>query len=126
MGNDTSGERENYPYHRRFVRHKVRLKIDIHTGESFHSWTNNLSEDGLCFEIPRRLQAGDQVGVWVYVERGKGASPVESRCRVVWQDAGKKGFRHGGQFIDFGEGDLERLQKFLAEISRPITQPPPP
>jgi ribulose 1,5-bisphosphate carboxylase large subunit-like protein len=126
MSNDTSGERESHPYHRRFVRHKVRLKIDIKTGESFNSWTNNLSEDGVCFEIPRRLAKESEIGVWIYVSRAKGPPPVESRCRVVWQDGGKKGYRHGGQFIAFAEGDIERLQRFLAEISRPITQPPPP
>jgi hypothetical protein len=118
-----TGDKEAHPYHRRYVRHKVRLKVEVKVNEAFHSWTNNLSEDGVCFEIPRRLPVGREVVVWVYI---KGGEPVESRCRVVWHDKGKKDTRHGAQFVGFVDDGLDRLRLFLAELNRPITQPPPP
>jgi len=126
MPQHAEGDRERFPYHRRFVRHKVRLKVEVKDDQGFQSWTNNLSEDGVCFEIPPRIKVGNDVVVWVYVSRDKGVKPVKADCRVVWHDKGKKGYRHGGQFTGFEGDDRQRLLDFLKEISRPITQPPPP
>ncbi|MDD5306414.1 MAG: PilZ domain-containing protein [Deltaproteobacteria bacterium] len=109
-----AGNREQYPYHRRFVRHRVRLKVHVHSGQHFTAWTANVSEDGLSFEIPAFLPSGDEVDVWVYVSRAKKEEPpVETTCRIVWADRGKKGTRHGAQFTSFAADGKERLAAWL-------------
>ncbi|MBW1808067.1 MAG: PilZ domain-containing protein [Deltaproteobacteria bacterium] len=126
MSPDAKNEKERHPYHRRFVRHKVRLKVEVKSNQSYQTWTNNLSEDGVCFEIPKKLKVGTDVVIWIFVYRGK-ERPVRADCRVVWLSSGKKGRHlHGGQFQSFSFDGDERLKTFLAELSRPITQPPPP
>ena len=109
-------QREKYPYHRRFVRHKVRIKIDLEGVGSFNSWTINVSSDGLCFEIPRQMPVGDEATAWIYISRSKKDPPVSAKCRIVWNDRGRKGFRHGGQFVEFtGDGE-KRLSKWLTQV----------
>ncbi len=119
-------ERERYPYHRRFVRQKVRLRVLVDAKRSFQAWTHNLSEDGLCFEVPHKIGAGQQVEVWIYPLAREQIEPIRSRCRVIWLDAAPKGTRHGAQFVDFVGDGRERLVRLLAALTRPPTQPPPP
>jgi hypothetical protein len=118
-------EKRRHPYHRKFVRHKVRLKVEVQTQKSYQSWTNNLSEDGVCFEIPRRVEVGEEVGVWIYVSRSRKDDHVRTRAQVVWTEKGHKGHRHGGHFVWFREGDQERLRSFLAVMKNPTLPPPP-
>ena len=110
----TVADREKYPYHRKYIRHKVRVKIEVEGDRSFNAWTINLSQDGLCFEIPERVAVGGQVTVFVFLTRGKKKDPpVQGTARVVWQDRGKKEFRHGGQFVEFDGNGKQRLAKWL-------------
>jgi hypothetical protein len=109
-----SGNREQFPYHRRFVRHKVRVKVHVRSGQHFTAWTANVSEDGVSFEIPSFLPLNDEVDVWIYVPQGKkDDAPVEARCRILWADRGKKGTRHGAQFESFAADGKERLAAWL-------------
>lgn len=129
MSSNASAEKEKYPIHRKFIRHKIRVKVEVQMNESYQTWTNNISEDGTCFEIPRQLPVGREVVLWVYLpsnKKSKREEPVRARCRIVWHDKGKKAFAHGGQFLFFIEDGEERLKTFLTELARPITQPPPP
>jgi hypothetical protein len=107
---------ERYPYHRRFVRHKVRVKIDVQTDHSFHAWTQNLSQDGLCFEIPEQIDRGREITVWIFTNGGAGSPPVQARCRVVWNDQAAKGTRHGGKFLFFAGQDQNRLEEWIAAL----------
>ena len=49
----------------------MRVKIEVEGDRAFNAWTINLSQDGLCFEIPERVNVGDQVTVWIFLTRGK-------------------------------------------------------
>jgi hypothetical protein len=118
-------EKRLHPYHRKFVRHKVRLKVEIQAEKSCQSWTNNLSEDGVCFEIPQEVEVGDEVGVWIYVSRSRKDDHVRTRARVVWTEQGRKGHRHGGHFVWFRAGDHDRLRAFLTVMKNPTLPPPP-
>jgi hypothetical protein len=110
----TVADREKYPYHRKYIRHRVRVKIEIEGDRSFNAWTINLSQDGLCFEIAERVAVGNEVAVWIFLTRGKKKDPpVRATARVVWQDRGKKEFRHGGQFTAFDDNGKQRLVKWL-------------
>lgn len=109
--------RRKYPYHRRFVRHRVRVRVHVVNGKSYSTWTLNLSQDGLCFEIPVSLEVGKEVAVSVYLSRDKKSAPVDATCRVVWNDAGKGGkHRHGGQFVSFSADGQARLVEGLKRI----------
>ena len=108
-------DREKYPYHRKYIRHRVRVKVEVEGQRSFSAWTINLSVDGLCFEIPERVAVGAEVGVWIFLTRGKKKDPpVQARARVVWHDRGKKNHRHGGQFAEFDGDGRERLVRWLS------------
>ena len=128
MQSNAAAGKKDYPIHRKFIRHKLRLKVEVQANESYQTWTNNISEDGACFEIPRQLKVGKEVVVWVYLPTSKKTKgePVRANCRVVWIDKGKKAFAHGGQFLSFIEDGEDKLKSFLEELNRPITQPPPP
>ena len=120
-----SEEKRAHPYHRKFVRHKVRLKVEVQAKKSYQSWTNNLSEDGVCFEIPQKVEVGNEVGVWIYVSRSRKDDHVRTRAQVVWNEKGRKGHRHGGHFVWFREKDQDRLRAFLAVMKNPTLPPPP-
>lgn len=109
---DPNPEMERHPYHRRFVRHKVRLRVKVNGARSFQTWTHNVSEGGSCFEIPEALEVGRSVGVSIYLPD----APVEAQARVVWSDRGRKGQRHGAEFVSFELDGRERLRLFLATL----------
>lgn len=109
----SAGDREKFPFHRRFVRKKVRVKVALESTEAFTAWTINVSADGLCFEIPRRIKTGDDVTVTIFIGRGKQDPPVQARARVVWNERGRKDTRHGAQFQDFDDGGRERLADWI-------------
>lgn len=109
--------REAYPYHRRFIRQRVRVRVDVDAQESHSSWTINVSPDGLCFELPRRIAVGQELGVSVFLSRDKRARPVQGVVRVVWSDPTGSGHRHGARFVRFDDRDGERLAHWLG---RPV------
>ncbi len=115
---EQNADRQRFPYHRRFVRHKLRLKVEVKDDEGFSTWTQNLSEDGICFEIPRRLSLGREVIVQIYAPGGQKNSPLPIRCRVVWHDKGSKGVVHGGQFLAIEPEARQALLSLLAGMNR--------
>ena len=109
------GDRERYPYHRRYARHKVRVRVEVDGDRSFSSWTINVSREGLCFDLPVRVALDRHVEVRIYLSRGKEARPLSATARVVWNQPSGKSFRHGGEIVAFAEGDAERLAAWLGE-----------
>ncbi len=104
---------QKYPYHRKYVRHKVRMKVDVEEAKnSYHTWTHNVSKDGVCFEIPDQLDPGREVTLWIYLEKSS-SNPVQSRCKVVWHDKSPSGTRHGAQFLFFASDGKKRLSEWL-------------
>ncbi len=120
IDNSNKNDKEKYPYHRRFVRYSVRLKVELHTNKSYQIWTQNLSESGVCFDIPQKLEKGHEVELVIFLARKReidsGQKPVRVNCRVVWQDFSKKGYRHGGEFLGFkGDGE-KRLKQYIETL----------
>ncbi len=104
---------QKYPYHRKYVRHKVRVKVDVEKAQnSYHTWTHNVSMDGVCFEIPDQLDPGQEITLWIFIKKSS-ENPVQSRCRVVWHDISSSGTRHGAQFLFFASDGKERLSDWL-------------
>jgi hypothetical protein len=107
---------EEHTHPRRSVRHKIRLKVDVQTTHSFHAWTHNVSTEGLCFEIPDKIQNGREITLWFLVDSDGQGPPIQARCRVVWRDSTQKGTRHGGQFLFFAEDGKQRLDEWLQSL----------
>lgn len=105
-----------YPYHRKYVRHKVRVKVDVEEAQnSYHTWTHNVSMDGVCFEIPDQLDPGREITVWIFLQKSS-SNPIQSRCRVVWHDKSPSGTRHGAQFLFFASDGKDRLSDWLGSF----------
>jgi hypothetical protein len=109
---------DRFPYNRRFIRRRVRLKLDVQAARSYHAWTHNLSEDGLCFEIPDKLEEGREITIWIFIDREAGLDPVQARCRVIWHDPTDHGTRHGGKFLFFADDGSQRLKTWLKSNDR--------
>jgi hypothetical protein len=116
MAEDSEKLKKTYPYHRRWVRYKVRLRILVAAQEDYDTWTENLSRGGVCFEIPRRIEDGQVVTMRISLRVKPPGQPVRCQCRVVWSEPSAEGFRHGGQFESFEEADLDRLNDYLGKF----------
>lgn len=109
-------ERNRHPYHRHFLRKKIRLKVQVRLRQSFQAWTHNISEGGACFEISEQLAVRREVQLWIYLKPANEEPPVAVVSRIVWVDAGRKGFRHGAELLTFAEDGLLRLRTYLASL----------
>lgn len=110
-----SALQEQYPYHRRFARHKIRVRVAGRSKQSFSTWTINVSEDGLCFELPTALAVAEEAAVLLFVSRNPKDPPVRATCSIVWVSPGDKGVRHGARFVSFSNGSRECLAAWLAK-----------
>jgi len=108
-----ANKQEEYTYQRRFIRHPIRLEIEVHHTQVYTSWTQNISEDGVCFHLPFQLAIGREVEVWLYLNNKQEETPIRSRCRIVWHSQDKKEVRHGGHFLFFLNNGKEILGNFL-------------
>jgi hypothetical protein len=106
--------RKQYPYHRRYLRRKVRLKVELLLGKNVQAWTHNVSENGLCFEIKSRLPIGRETNVDIYIKIEDQKETIHTRCRIVWHDQGKKGFRHGAEIVSFENQGEQKLKEYLS------------
>jgi hypothetical protein len=110
---DNDDKKKDYPYHRRFVRHRVRLRIEVNADEDYDTWTENLSSGGVCFDIAGRIEDGQDVGVRIGLRDKQPSAPIHCRCRIVWGEQVDELYRHGGQFVSFKDDDLSRLKNYL-------------
>ena len=101
---------------RRCSRQSVRLRVDVQSKRFFTAWTHNLSNEGVCFEIPGQLDPGREITMWLYLEEEEEdliESPIQARCRIVWHDPTPSGSRHGGHFLYFAKNGKQRLCSWL-------------
>ena len=45
-----------FPFPRKYTRHPRRLKVEVRTTIRYRAFTSDVSEDGMCFEIPEQLR----------------------------------------------------------------------
>jgi len=115
MSRKNEDKKKEYPYHRRCVRHLVRRQVKVKAGESDDTWTENISRGGLCFNIPRQIDEGDEVDLNIRL-RTKPGGEVKCKCKVVWNDEEGVNHRHGCQFTTFeGEG-MQHLKDYLEKF----------
>lgn len=113
MNTEISQKLLPYPVCRRDIRHEMDVAIEVETIQNISSKSINLSENGICFDLPKQLPIGREVGLWVYLKDHKETKPIHSRCRIVWHDKKNGAVRHGGKFLFFISDGEEKLREYL-------------
>jgi c-di-GMP-binding flagellar brake protein YcgR len=81
-------------------------------------YTFNTSEGGLMVNLPENLEAGQLLKIRVFFSWGMDISSIEILCQIVWTDhaPGDEGYRSGVKFLEFSEGDLNKLILFIKKL----------
>jgi PilZ domain-containing protein len=116
MTDMTDDKKNNFPYHRRYARYAVRLRITVSASEDYDTWTENLSFDGVCFEIPEQIKEGQSVGINISLRNKQPNDLIQCSGKIVWTEKLDKGHRHGGQFVSFKGDDQVRLKEYLTKF----------
>jgi len=99
---------------RRFVRLKVKMDVSYRKLFDFTqdtSRTQNVSEDGLCVNLPERLSSDRHIELALRVPNEE---PIVVKGRVVWTrgDETQKNFLTGVQFVEISDEARERLKAY--------------
>jgi len=115
----TSAQQAQYPFHKRFVRKPVQIRIEVERfQEAMESSSVNISPSGMCFLIREPLENSERMRILLYVPQGKEVEILRVSARMVWQeDADDEMFRVGAAFEQFAPGDERRIRQWLIELS---------
>lgn len=109
---------------RKHPRFDVDLPIEYHREASPGYLTGrvrNAGEGGLLVYLPERMEVGQHLKMKVFFTMGTRLDTIEALTQVVWADfrVGKDwgDYRCGVQFIDISEEDVEKLGRFLMNLS---------
>lgn len=119
-GDTTAAQKEKYPFHKRFVRKRVEIRVEVERfQEALASSSVNISPSGICFEIAEPLENNEQIRVLLYIPRGKEVEILKVRAKMVWQEAKDEGgWRVGASFEQFAPGDERRIRAWLLELGQ--------
>ena len=109
-------KKNSYPYHRRFVRYRVRLRITVSASVEYDTWTKNLSYNGVCFVIPGQVEEGQSVDIHISLRDKQPNDLIKCNCKIVWSEKIDEGHLHGGQFVSFKGDDQARLKEYLTKF----------
>ncbi|MDD4909766.1 MAG: PilZ domain-containing protein [Candidatus Omnitrophica bacterium] len=99
---------------RRFVRLRINMDVSYRKLFDFDEdcpKTCDVSEDGLCLNLPERLSIDRHIELALRVPDEE---PITVRGRVVWTrgDEPQKSFLTGLQFVEISEEARERLKAY--------------
>jgi hypothetical protein len=118
-GDTTSVQKEKFPFHKRFVRKRVEIRVEVERfQEALASSSVNISPSGICFDIGQPLEANEQIRVLLYIPRGKEVEILKVRARMVWQEQKDTTWRVGAAFEQFAPGDERRIRSWLIELGQ--------
>ena len=110
---------------RRHPRFNIDLPIE-YTRSSLsikHGRTVNASEGGLLLYLPEQVEVGQHFVLKLFFPSGTALETIETLVQVVWTDIhlGEDwgDFRTGVCFTDISSEDLDKLKKFLRNLSSP-------
>jgi hypothetical protein len=116
-GADVAEQQAKYPFHKRFVRKPVEIRIEVERfSEALASSSVNISPSGICFKLAEPLEQNELMRVLLYIPRGKEVEILKVRARMVWQEPFEDAFRVGAAFEQFAPGDERRLRAWLLEL----------
>ena len=115
----TDSERRRYP------RFSVDLPVEYWEIEKFrsrHGQAINISQGGLLLRLPEPLEAGQVVGLTIFITPGPNLDTIEAlaQVEVVWHDGHleKDGpYRVGVKFVDVSPEDMNKLKNFLNTLT---------
>lgn len=118
MSDDTNDKRAQYPFHKRFVRKPVEIRIEVERfSEALASSSVNISPSGICFLIGEPLEQNEVVKILLYIPRGKEVEILKVQGRMVWQEpADDEKFQVGVAFEQYAPGDERRLRAWLIDL----------
>ncbi|MBW1809394.1 MAG: PilZ domain-containing protein [Deltaproteobacteria bacterium] len=116
MTDMTDDKKNSFPYHRRYARYPVRLRIRVSALEDYDTWTENLSFEGVCFVIPGQIEEGKSVEINISLRNKQPNDLIQCSCKIVWGEELEKGRRYGGQFTSFKDDDQARLKEYLTKF----------
>lgn len=121
--NTTQAKQAQYPFHKRFVRKPVEIRVEVErSAEAIASTSVNISPSGMCFMIADPLEEGEHARILLYIPRGKEVEILKVASRVVWVEPSEEDdelFRVGAAFEQFAPGDERRLRSWLLELQVP-------
>ncbi len=109
----------SYACKRKHARYQVSIPVQVHGNDSTTSVAQNISEDGLCFTLPKEIPVGREVVTWIYPPGNIGEPPITARCRTIWRTSSSKGVIHGARYLFFLGNGSQRLKTFLKGLSQP-------
>lgn len=115
---DIDAQKEKYPFHKRFVRKPVEIRIEVERfQEALKSSSVNISPSGICFLIADPLEHNEQIRILLYIPHGKEVDILKVRARMVWQEPKEELFLVGAAFEQFAPGDERRIRQWLLDLS---------
>ncbi len=122
---DVAEQQAKYPFHKRFVRKPVKIRIEVERfQEALASTSENISPSGICFNIAEELEQDERMRILLYIPRGKEVEILKVQARMVWQEPlDDEGVRVGAAFEQFAPGDERRLRAWLLELGTPSSPP---
>ena len=114
---------------RKYPRISVELPLDyslVDSKESHGGLVANISEGGLLVYLPEALKLGTLLKIEVLFVKGLELNSFKAIVKVVWTDLAAKEVsgenQYGLEFQSFIEGDLDKLKRFLKEVSETYSQ----
>jgi len=107
---------------RRAVRYDVGVSAEIYTAEAvIPASTRNLSDSGVCVDVPRALPEDADLGVSLFLVtdgiEDPDAEPLNLRAKVIWcSEREDTGFSAGMRFEDINQDQTGVISSFLARL----------
>ncbi len=121
---DIASQQQKYPFHKRFVRKPVEIRVEVERfEEALASTSVNISPSGICFMLAEELEQDEQMRILLYIPRGKEVDILKVQARMVWQEPQDEGWRVGAAFEKFAPGDERRIRAWLLELGTEQAQP---
>lgn len=127
MSQSIADRKHQYPFHKRFVRKPVAIRVEVERfQEALESSSVNISPSGICFKLAEPLDDDEQFRVLLYIPKGKEVDILKVAAQVVWIEDAEEGYQVGARFTQFAPGDERRIRAWLIELSdEPQVKMPP-
>lgn len=111
----------NLKERRKFRRFKKQLEVDCSvpekTGNIYHSFSKDISGEGICLQVPEMMPEGSQLDLEIKIPDH---SPIAVKGEIIWvteadrdPSASERIFNAGIRFLRLSKKDKDLLSEFL-------------
>lgn len=110
---------------RRAIRYEVAVAAEVYTDTGvLQAQTRNLSDSGVCLDIPAPLDEGGTVGVSLFTTsdgiEDPDREPLNVKASVIWcTERDEEGYSVGARFVDVNGENEAALKQFLSALGVP-------